>query len=289
MNLKNSLDLEFSPSATSLSGMKTDEKTTVPNRVTMIPLSVIDSNPMAVRKRYDEVGIVSLADSIRRHGLLQPILVKKISKSLFDKPRYLCIAGERRLRAFQMLSWAEIPCFVLKSDHSSLNELSLVENLLRADLDMFELATSFLFTCVAESMTANELATRLSAPQLDVANKITLSQLSADEQAFMHANHLTERHALALLRIEDDSLRQKITELVAEHGYDAKRTEDYIDAILREPARFVSPESDDNSVAGFLHVLNRSLALLQEDGIAVKAEEFEHEDEVQYLIRIPKK
>ena len=174
MNVKNSLELEFSPSSTSLLGIKTDEKTTVANRVTMIPLSAIDSNPMAVRKRYDEVGIVSLADSIRRHGLLQPILVKKISKSFFDKPRYLCVVGERRLRAFQMLSRTEIPCFVLKSDDFSLNELSLVENLLRADLDMFETAASFLFTCVAESMTANELSTKLSAPQLDVANKITL-------------------------------------------------------------------------------------------------------------------
>ncbi len=289
MIVKYKSDGDVSVSHTSLLEMKSGVKSAIPSRVTMVPLSVIDSNPIAARKRYDEVRIVSLADSIRRHGLLQPILVKKIGKTFFDKPRYLCVAGERRLRAFQMLSRDEIPCFVIKNDLSFTNELSLVENLLRADLDMFECAASFLLSCVAESMTANDLATRLSSSQIDVVNKISLSQLSTDEQAFMLANHFTERHALALLRIEDDALRQKMAELVAERGYDAKRAEDYIDTILREATEFVVSDTDNDCLRGFFNTLNRSLTVLQENGIPAQVEEFEHEDEVQYLIRVPKK
>lgn len=289
MNLKNRLETDESVDTTSLSKTKTNDRSAISNRVTLIPLSVIESNPMAARKRYDEVGIVSLADSIRRHGLLQPILVKKINQSFFDKPRYLCVAGERRLRAFQMLSRDVIPCFVIKSDQFYLNELSLVENLLRADLDMFECAASFLYTCVAEAVTANELASRLSASQTDVMNKIALSQLSSDEQLFMLKNRFTEGHAHALLRIEDDVLRQKMAALVAERDYDEKSTARYIDAILREPTEFVDADAKDDRLASFLHTLNRSLTLLRDDGVPAQVEEFEHEDEVQYLIRIPKK
>jgi len=289
MNKTNQFEWELSAKPTSLSETASDKKQLRFNRISMIPVSSIESNPVAVRKRYDKVAILSLADSIRRHGLLQPILVKKINKSFLDKPRYRCVVGERRLRAYQMLSYLEIPCFVISSDRSDDTELSLIENVVRKDLDIFECGASLFLACVAKNMSSKELASQLSTSQSEIMRKINLLQFSDEEQMFILLNHLTEQHAQALLKISDVILRTKVMELIVERGYSPLKAEEYINAILCEHPEPISSEPEDVAMKSFLCDLTQSLAQLQKQGTPATLEEFEHESEMQFLIRVPKK
>ncbi|MBQ4120848.1 MAG: ParB/RepB/Spo0J family partition protein [Clostridia bacterium] len=289
MNKINQFEWEFSARNTSLLDQKSADKPFASARVTMIPLSAIDSGTLQARKRFDEVAILALADSIRRHGLLQPILVRRSGKGLYEKLHYICVAGERRLRAYKMLGRKEIPCLVLSSALENVDELSLAENLMRKDLDMFEYASALETLTKTHSLTQGELAAHLSTSQFNVANKIALLNLLPEEQMFILLNGLTERHARALLRIKDLELRQKVAKLVAERQYTAKRTEEYIDVILSEPLRFLETQEEDDDMRSFINSLNCSLTLLRKKDFAVQCEAFDHEDEVQFLIRIPKK
>lgn len=258
-------------------------------RVVKIPISMIDSNPAAARRHFDEVAILALAHSIKKHGLLQPILVKKNGKGVYEKGRYTCIAGERRLRAHKMLGREEIFCFVLSANLPSADELTMVENLAREDLNMFEYAATFASVMQQHALSENQLAQELSTSEINVKNKLSLLAFSEDEQVFILSQHLSERHALALLRIEDPVLRQKVTSLVAERQYTAKRTEDYVDVILSDllPNSELLDANDDADLFG--NSLNCSMAMLHRKGVAAECERFEHEDEVQFLVRIPKK
>lgn len=261
----------------------------VSSRVVKIPIYAIEHSALQARKRFDEVAIVTLADSIRRHGLLQPILVKRSGRGLHEKTHYICIAGEKRLRAFEMLGIDEIPCLLLSPRIADIEALSVVENITRTDLDMFEYAEAFYGLAEERSLTQEELAVSLSTSQVNVANKMRLLVFTPEEQAYILASGLTEQHALALLRIEDSVLRKKVTKLIAERRYTVKRTEEYIDIILSDLIPFVETGNGDGRVESFGSSLNCSINLLRKDGYAAQCERFEHEDEVQFLVRIPKK
>lgn len=271
----------------SLLKTRMNEKQAAFQRVKMIPLSLIDLDPFTSRKTYDEVATVSLADSIRRHGLLQPIIVMKNRCSFFEKLRYTCLVGARRLKACQMLSLARVPCFVISSRLVDSKVLSLVENLQRDDLSMFESADSFLLSCMNRCLSATELAESLSVSRKIVADLIPFSAVENDERITILENSLSEQQVKCLMRIENTILRRKILTYVVERGFGEKQTEEYVDSLLR---------SDETEMAGFenafvtefVNNLSYHVSLVQKKGIAVHFEEFEHRDEVQYLIRVPK-
>ena len=263
------------------------EKQRVFQRVKMIPLSLIDCNQFACRKTYDEVTIVSLSDSIRRHGLLQPIIVMKNKCSFFEKPRYTCLVGARRLRACQMLSLVRVPCFVVSPRSTDMKLLSLVENLQRDNLSMFESADSFLLSCMDRCLSAAELAESLSISQKIVADLIPFSTVGNDERMSVLENGLSERQVKCLMKIENTSLRRKILAYVAERGFGEKQTEEYVDLLLKSDET-EHVDFKDSFVNEFVSELSYRVSLLQKKGVAVHLEEFEHRGEVQYLIRVPK-
>ena len=263
------------------------EKQRVFQRVKMIPLSLIDLDLFANRKMYDEVAIASLADSIRRHGLLQPIVVMKNKCSFFEKPRYTCLVGTRRLRACQMLSLTRVPCFVIPPRSTDLKLLSLVENLQRDDLSVFELADSFLLSCMDRCLSVNELAESLSISRKNVADLIPFSMVENDERMSVLENGLSERQVKCLMMIENTSLRRKILAYVVERGFGEKQTEEYVDLLLKSDETELV-DFEDAFVNEFVCELSNRVSLLQKKGVAVHLEEFEHRGEVQYLIRVPK-
>ena len=263
------------------------EKQRVFQRVKMIPLSLIDLDLFANRKMYDEVAIASLADSIRRHGLLQPIVVMKNKCSFFEKPRYTCLVGTRRLRACQMLSLTSVPCFVISPCSTDLKLLSLVENLQRDNLSVFELADSFLLSCMDRCLSANELAESLSISRKIVADLIPFSMVENDERMSVLENGLSERQVKCLMMIENTSLRRKILAYVVERGFGEKQTEEYVDFLLKSDETELV-DFEDAFVNEFVSELSNRVSLLQKKGVAVHLEEFEHRGEVQYLIRVPK-
>ena len=265
-----------------------DMKTPLSRRVVMLPLSLIDHSEYQPRKRFDEVAILTLADSIRRYGLLQPIVVKPSDKHLAQKQRYQCVAGERRLRAFSMLMREAIPSLILPKEAKDTDEIAIVENLIRRDLDMFEYAAALFSLLERYPMTQDELAAKLSTTQANIANKLRLLRFTPEEQDFILEHQLTERHARSLLRIHDPIRRQSTAKTIVERGLTVSRAERYIEMLLSQPANIPAFQKTASDVDTFGKSLERSVSTLQKKGFCVRAEKLEYENEIQFLIHIPK-
>ena len=148
-------------------------------------------NPNQPRKHFDEEALRELADSIKKHGLLQPIIVRR------DRDGYVLVAGERRWRACKMAGLRTIPAIVQDYSASEGAVLALIENMQRSDLNFFEEAAAIYALMRDRSMTQEETARRLGMSQPALANKIRLLRLSGEEQRIILENRLTERHAAA--------------------------------------------------------------------------------------------
>jgi len=184
-----------------------------------IPIDRIRSNPYQPRRRVDEEALAQLADSIRTHGILQPVLVSELLDA------YQLIAGERRLRAAQMAGLERIPAVVRQLVPRDQLELALVENLLRADLNPIEEAFAFRQLLDEFDFTQDELATRLGRARSTVANTLRLLEMREVVQDAVLAGRLTEGHARAMAGLgEADEAR--LLELVVARGLSVRQTEE---------------------------------------------------------------
>ncbi len=256
-------------------------------KIVMIPLGQILPNPSQPRRSFDEVGIVSLADSIRQHGLLQPISVRRSIKCEEDESRFYCIAGERRLRAFKMLGKEEIPCIIADYSPSESAELAIIENVMREDLNIFEYAEALATLIDKYEITQEALAQKMSTSQSNIANKLRLLRFSPKERALIIESGLTERHARSLLRIHDSEFRFQVLEFVIDKGFTVKDCEKYIDSLLiptkREKKTRDLPTADD-----FCRSIDKTLAHIRKKGLNALGERVETETEIKFLITIQK-
>ncbi|MBR4289243.1 MAG: ParB/RepB/Spo0J family partition protein [Oscillospiraceae bacterium] len=247
-------------------------------RVMFLPSRVIRPNPAQPRKIFQEDALSELADSIRQHGILQPLSVRRTDKG------YELIAGERRLRAAQMAGLNEIPCIVMNMDDRESGLAAMVENLQRQDLDFVEEARGISRLMSDWNMSQEQVARMLGRSQSAIANKLRLLRHSDSVLAALRQNGLTERHARALLKLgtEEEKL-SAITEIVRQ-GMSVARTEKYIQELLdgqkKSPRRV--------NVGTFLNSLNQSLAKIQLSGISAVSERRETEDRIVLTITIPK-
>ena len=183
------------------------------------------------RRCFDENAIGSLADSISRYGLLQPLSVRRLPTTA-EGVKYEIIAGERRYRAAMQAGMDQLPCIIINVDDRTSAELALIENIQREGLNMFEQAGAIAALIDLYGMTQEQIAAHLSASQSYVANKLRLLRLSPEERETVLSAHLSERHARALLRISDRELRASILDHIIENRLSVSRTEDYIDRRL---------------------------------------------------------
>ena len=200
--------------------------------VVRIPTNLITPNPAQPRKYFSEHALTSLADSIKRHGIIQPLLVRETDSG------YELIAGERRLRAAVLAGLESAPCMLWDADSDKSAELAIIENLQREDLNMFEEAEaikSLIETC---GMTQEGAAQRLSCSQSYIANKIRLLRLPQEQRKTILESSLTERHARALLRISDENLRNEALNAMIKRGMNVAAAEEYVEATLCAQARY---------------------------------------------------
>lgn len=183
------------------------------------------------RRCFDENAIGSLADSISRYGMLQPLSVRRLPTTA-EGVKYEIIAGERRYRAAMQAGMDQLPCIIINVDDRTSAELALIENIQREGLNMFEQAGAIAALIDLYGMTQEQIAAHLSASQSYVANKLRLLRLSPEERETVLSAHLSERHARALLRISDRELRASILDHIIENRLSVSRTEDYIDRRL---------------------------------------------------------
>lgn len=193
----------------------------------------IDRNPVQPRQDFAPAEMQSLADSISAHGLLQPVVVRRVDD------RYQLVAGERRLRAAIQAGWADVPVNVIEADDRQLAELAIVENLHRKDLNALEKAASFQKYLEQYGCTQEELAGRLKLDRSTIANLIRLLELPEAVREALRAGRVTQGHARALLPLGDEHEQIEFCQRIQREGLNVRQTEvlvqETIDAADREP------------------------------------------------------
>lgn len=214
-----------------------------------INIDDIVPNRSQPRSVFNQNAILRLSDSIRRYGILQPLTVRKVMLPLNAGERerkqngqnpviYELVAGERRLRAAKIAELATVPCIIINTDDATCAELAIIENLLRENLNMFEQAEAFSRLIHEFHLTQEEAARRVSMSQSAVANKLRILRLLPEEREKILQNSLTERHARALLKLNDPCLRADVLCYIIENKCNVSATETYIDRIVCELSRY---------------------------------------------------
>ena len=255
------------------------------SRVQYISLAQLSPNPQQPRRSFDEAALRELADSIRAYGILQPLTVRRTPGG------YQLVAGERRMRAARMAGLREVPCLVAQVDEQDAGMLALIENLQRRDLDCFEEAAAIARLISRYGLSQEQAAEKLGKSQSAVANKLRLLRLSPDCRRMLTENGLSERHARALLRLEDSEERLAALRHIIKARLNVAQTEQYIEKRLA--ALQTTPPSGRRTfilkdVRLFLNSLDRGLRLVREAGIGAESRREDTEDAILLTIRIPK-
>ena len=247
-------------------------------RVVFLPARSIHPNPSQPRKIFRPDALQELADSIKVHGILQPLSVRRVGLS------YELIAGERRLRAGQLAGLTEIPCIIMNMDEKESGVAAMIENLQRQDLDFIEEAMGISSLMQLGNLSQEQTARLLGKSQSAVANKLRILRHSPQVLEALREGDLTERHGRALLRLPDEETKLDVIREIRRQGMSVARTESYIDSLLK--GRDKAP--DRANVGVFLNNLTKTLARLQNSGVAAVSERRETEDQIVLTITIPK-
>lgn len=200
----------------------------------------IDDNPFQPRRDFSQAEIVSLAESLKEHDMLQPILVRRVGD------RYQLISGERRLRAAIHAGWSTIPARVRDADDRLVAELAIVENLQRKDLNPIEKALSFRRYLDQHQCSQEELAGRLKIDRSTIANLLRLLELPEPVMHAVQDGRLSAGHARALLPLGDDRLQRSFADQILTDGWSVRETERQVQARIdsddQEPLRVVGLE-----------------------------------------------
>lgn len=196
-------------------------------KVVQIPVNLIIPNPAQPRKVFTEEELEELTNSIKEYGVLQPLLVKK-----GEGRRFILIAGERRLRASKLAGLQRVPVIIKDLDEPEAALIALVENVQREDLNFLEEARAYKKLMEEFNLTQGEIAKRVSKRQSTISNKIRILTLPEELQEMLLNSKLTERHARALLKLNDENDRKKILKRVIDNNLNVKQTEKLIDDLL---------------------------------------------------------
>lgn len=255
-------------------------------RVQYIPLGRIRPNPQQPRRSFDEEGLAELAASIRSCGILQPLTVRRAGDG------YELVAGERRLRAARIAGLREVPCLVAQVGEEDSALLALMENLQRRDLDCWEEAQAIARLISRYGLSQEEAARRLGRAQPTVANKLRLLRLPEDVRALLRENGLTERHARALLRLQDPEEQRRAAGDMVRRGMNVAQAEAYVEKLLQS-AQVTPPRGRSTyiikDVRLFLNSVDRGLHLMRQAGVDAGWNRQDTDREILLTIRIPKR
>ena len=253
-----------------------------------LPISQVESCSGQPRKQFDPESLADLADSIREHGIIQPLTVRKLQSGY-----YQIIAGERRWRAARMAGLSEVPCIVIEADDRKAMELALIENLQREDLNPIEEAMGYQTLVSRYGLTQEQTAAKVGKSQSSVANKLRLLRFTDEQVAFIRRTGLSERHARCVLRLPAARYREAL-EHIARENLTVAQTESYVEGILSPLAPALKkpagprPKGLVRDARIFLNTINRAFEVMQESGLRASCDREEREDAVILHIRIPK-
>lgn len=259
------------------------------NKILLVPTISIRPNKTQPRKNFDEQQLRSLSQSIVQNGILQPLSVRRINMTEFE-----LIAGERRLRAAIMAGISKVPCVVLRCSDKDSAVYALIENIQRRDLGMFEQARGIARLIRKYGLTQEQAAISLGKKQSTIANKLRLLRLTFDEQEWIISASLSERHARALLRIDDENVRREALSKIISDNLNVNQTEVLVTDILMKRTEDVlkKPRQEKKAVVKdvriFVNTINKALDTMRMSGINATSSKNETDDYIEYNVRIPK-
>lgn len=204
-----------------------------------IPVAQIEPGLNQPRKHFDEEALAGLAESIRQHGIIQPLTVRRLSSGY-----YQIIAGERRWRAARMAGLAEVPAIVIEADDRMVMELGLIENLQREDLNPMEEAAGYRSLIEDYGLTQEEAAQRVSRSRPAVANAMRLLALPQEVQWLIEQGNLSAGHGRALLSLPTPEKQIAFAEEIMAHHWSVRETEERIRRILHQMNQPDEPKED---------------------------------------------
>ncbi len=258
----------------------------MPEEVQRIATEKLLPNPYQPRKQFKSEDLLSLAESIKENGILQPLLARRINNSDY----YEIIAGERRLRAAILANLATVPCLIVDCDYEESAVYSIIENIQRSDLSFFEEAQAISQMQNHFGMTQEQIAKRLGKSQSALSNKLSLLKLPADVRYFIEKEGLTERHARALLKLESEKQMWTALNLIKDKGWNVQQTEEYINSVTNKA---VKPHKNNivkifKDVRIFVNTVNKAINTMKEAGIPAESNKTETDDYIEFFVRIPK-
>lgn len=196
--------------------------------VAEIPLEAVEVNPFQPRKDFDMDALQELADSLKQHGLIQPITVRRL-----EEGKYQLISGERRLRASKLAGLKEVPAYIRIANDQEMLEMALIENIQREDLNAIEIANTYQRLLEECSLTHENLSGRVGKKRSTVTNYLRLLKLPPDIQSAIKNDLLTMGHARALASVEDLALQLTLYKKVISEGLSVRAVEELISAYTR--------------------------------------------------------
>ena len=251
-----------------------------------LPISQVEPGLNQPRKRFDPDSLSELADSIRIHGVIRPLTVRRLSSGY-----YQIIAGERRWRAAKQAGLDEIPAVIIEADDRKVMELGLIENLQREDLNPAEEARGYQTLMAEYGLTQEQVAQRMGKSRPAVTNALRLLNLPEDLMALVEDGSLSAGHARALLGAPNQTLQRQAAKAVLEKGLSVRQTEALVKALQKEKKE--KPQ-EDNVLAIYLADIEKNLGSqlgrkvhIQHKGKKGKVElEYYSEDDLDALLRL---
>lgn len=252
--------------------------------IVRIPIENICPNPYQPRKFFSEASVSELAESIRRYGLLSPLLVRRMAGE-----QYTLIAGERRLRALYQLERPFAEAIILNAGDCDCALIALVENLQREGLHFLDEALACRRILDEHPITQEKLATSLSFSPSALANRLRLLKLSPAVQSEIRLHKLSERHARALLKLDNERDQLALAAQTVELHLSVKQLETRIEHLLRRPPvrarQQVSRIVRDNRI--IINAVLDTVRELSRIGVQVKSRVEEKEDHIEVIVSIP--
>lgn len=255
------------------------------NDISHIPTEKLLPNPYQPRHQFESEDMLELANSIKENGILQPLLIRRINNSDY----FEIIAGERRLRAAILAGIERVPCIELDCDYEQSAVYSILENVQRADLTFFEEAAAIGQLINHFGMSQTEVAKRLGKSQSTLSNKLRLLSLPVDVRYFIEKEGLTERHARALLVLDNEKTIWAALNVVKDKHLNVEQTEAYISTLVDKKVRTKRKgPAVFKDVRIFVNTVTKAIETMKASGIDAISDKTETDEYIEFRVKIPK-
>lgn len=257
----------------------------MPEEVLRIPTEKLLPNPYQPRKQFKSEELLSLAESIKENGVLQPLLARRINNSDY----FEIIAGERRLRASILANMQTVPCLVVDCDYEESAVYSILENIQRADLSFFEEAQAIAHMQSHFNLTQEQISKKLGKSQSALSNKLRILRLPVDVRYFIEKEGLTERHARALLKCENEKQMWTVLNAIKDRKLNVEQTESLVESLTAKKERKPKPAIKIfRDVRIFVNTVNKAINTMIQSGIPAESNKTETDDYIEFYVKIPK-